>query len=91
MQVIGVDGIEVLQRDLEPPGACLFGGYERKCVTKRLDHGERCVSSASVKKETKKFTEDCLAGLRRAQELRPTIVGGTQRTVEATDPPGARS
>ncbi|NVB81704.1 MAG: Zn-dependent oligopeptidase [Kofleriaceae bacterium] len=37
-----------------------------------------------MKKETKRFTEECLAGLRRAQELRPAIVGGKTRTIEAT-------
>ena len=37
-----------------------------------------------MKKETKKFTDECLAGLKRAQELRPKIVAETQRTVEAT-------
>ncbi|HSD87282.1 MAG TPA: M3 family metallopeptidase [Kofleriaceae bacterium] len=38
-----------------------------------------------MKKETKRFTEECLAGLRRAQELRPAIIRATQaRTIEAT-------
>ncbi len=37
-----------------------------------------------MKKETKKFTDECLAGLSRAQQLRPTIVAGAQRTIEAT-------
>ncbi|HEY5926328.1 MAG TPA: M3 family metallopeptidase [Kofleriaceae bacterium] len=37
-----------------------------------------------MKKETKKFTEECLAGLKRAQQLRPEIIAGKQRTVDAT-------
>jgi len=37
-----------------------------------------------VKKETKKFTEECLAGLKRAQQLRPAIVAAKARTVEDT-------
>ena len=37
-----------------------------------------------MKKETKRFTEDCLAGLRRARELRPEIVAATPRTIEST-------
>jgi thimet oligopeptidase len=37
-----------------------------------------------VKKETKKFTEECLAGLKRAQQLRPEIVGNKPRTVDGT-------
>ena len=37
-----------------------------------------------MKKETKKFTDECLAGLSRAQQLRPTIVAGARRTIEAT-------
>jgi thimet oligopeptidase len=42
------------------------------------------VASTAVKKETKKFTEECLAGLKRAQQLRPEIVSAKQRTIEAT-------
>ncbi|HEU4616147.1 MAG TPA: M3 family metallopeptidase, partial [Kofleriaceae bacterium] len=37
-----------------------------------------------MKKETKKFADECLAGLRRAQQLRPAIVSATQRTVGGT-------
>jgi len=37
-----------------------------------------------VKKETKKFTEECLAGLKRAQQLRPQIVASTPRTIDTT-------
>src|ERR1043165_8278755 len=77
-------GIEVRQRDLQPRGGRTVGRYERKCVTKRLDHGDRCVSSPTVKKETKKFTDECLAGLRRAQELRPKLIGATARTIAGT-------
>jgi thimet oligopeptidase len=37
-----------------------------------------------VKKETKKFTEQCLAGLERAKQLRPQITGKAPRTIEGT-------
>jgi thimet oligopeptidase len=37
-----------------------------------------------VKKETKRFTDACLAGLGRAQARRPQIVAARERTVEAT-------
>ncbi|HEY5949650.1 MAG TPA: M3 family metallopeptidase [Kofleriaceae bacterium] len=37
-----------------------------------------------MKKETKRFSEECLAGLRRAQELRPQIVAATARTIQGT-------
>ncbi len=37
-----------------------------------------------MKKETKKFAEECLAGLKRAQQLRPQIISGKARTVDAT-------
>ncbi|HTL37622.1 MAG TPA: M3 family metallopeptidase, partial [Kofleriaceae bacterium] len=37
-----------------------------------------------MKKETKKFTDECLAGLRRAQELRPKLIGATARTIDGT-------
>jgi thimet oligopeptidase len=37
-----------------------------------------------VKKETKRFTEDCLAGLERAKMLRPKVVAAKARTVEGT-------
>src|SRR5262249_4791953 len=44
------------------------------------------VPSAAVKKEKKPeaFTAECLAGLRRAQELRPQVVAATARTVDGT-------
>jgi thimet oligopeptidase len=37
-----------------------------------------------VKKEMKRFAEECLAGLRRAQELRPTIISAAARTIDGT-------
>ncbi|HUS27138.1 MAG TPA: M3 family metallopeptidase [Kofleriaceae bacterium] len=37
-----------------------------------------------MKKETKRFTEECLAGLHRAQELRPQIIASTSRTIDGT-------
>ncbi|HEY5947040.1 MAG TPA: M3 family metallopeptidase, partial [Kofleriaceae bacterium] len=37
-----------------------------------------------MKKETKKFTDECLAGLKRAQQLRPEIIAGKSRTIEGT-------
>jgi len=37
-----------------------------------------------VKKETKRFTEDCLAGLERAKTLRPKVVAAKARTIEGT-------
>jgi len=37
-----------------------------------------------VKKETKRFTQECLAGLERARELRPQIIASKARTVDAT-------
>ena len=37
-----------------------------------------------VKKETKRFTEECLAGLERAKALRPTVVAAKARTIEGT-------
>ena len=36
-----------------------------------------------MKKETKRFTDECLAGLRRAQELRPAIISAG-RSIEGT-------
>jgi thimet oligopeptidase len=42
------------------------------------------VASTAVKKETKKFTEECLAGLKRARELRPEIISAKQRTIDTT-------
>jgi len=36
-----------------------------------------------VKKESKRFTEECLTGLTRAKQLRPVIVG-SPRTIDAT-------
>jgi len=36
-----------------------------------------------VKKETKRFSEECLAGLRRAKELRPTVISSA-RSIEQT-------
>ncbi len=37
-----------------------------------------------MKKETKKFTEECLAGLRRAEQLRPQIIGSSDRSIDGT-------
>jgi thimet oligopeptidase len=37
-----------------------------------------------VKKETKRFTEECLAGLDRAKQLRPKVIAAKARTVEGT-------
>jgi thimet oligopeptidase len=37
-----------------------------------------------VKKETKRFTEECLAGLERAKELRPKVIAEKARTIETT-------
>ncbi len=44
------------------------------------------LQSAAVakKKPAAQFTDDCLAGLQRAQALRPQIVAGAQRTVDGT-------
>jgi thimet oligopeptidase len=42
------------------------------------------VASTAVKKETKKFTAECLAGLERAKLLRPEIIAGKARTVDST-------
>jgi hypothetical protein len=47
-------------------------------------HDVNDVASSAVKKETKKFTDECLAGLKRAQQLRPEIVKNRPRTVEGT-------
>jgi thimet oligopeptidase len=47
-------------------------------------HDVNDVASTAVKKETKKFTEQCLAGLKRAQQLRPEITGKAARTIEGT-------
>src|SRR5690606_26429439 len=53
-----------------------------------LVHGANDVASTAVKKETKKFTDECLAGLKRAQELRPQITAKSAakapRTIEST-------
>lgn len=37
-----------------------------------------------VKKETKRFTEECLAGLERAKALRPKVVAAKARTIDGT-------
>jgi thimet oligopeptidase len=37
-----------------------------------------------VKKETKRFTDECLAGLERAKALRPAVIAAKARTVDAT-------
>jgi len=37
-----------------------------------------------VKKETKRFTEECLAGLERAKQLRPKVIAAKARTIEGT-------
>lgn len=37
-----------------------------------------------MKKDTKKFTEECLAGLRRAEQLRPQIIGSSERSIDGT-------
>ncbi len=37
-----------------------------------------------MKKETKRFTQDCLAGLERARALRPEILASSARTIDAT-------
>ncbi|HSN29745.1 MAG TPA: M3 family metallopeptidase, partial [Kofleriaceae bacterium] len=37
-----------------------------------------------MKKETKRFTEECLAGLERAKALRPKVVAAKARTIEGT-------
>jgi thimet oligopeptidase len=37
-----------------------------------------------VKKDTKKFTDECLAGLRRAEQLRPQIIGSSDRSIDGT-------
>jgi thimet oligopeptidase len=47
-------------------------------------HDVNDVASTAVKKETKKFTEECLAGLSRAKQLRPQITGKAARTIEGT-------
>src|SRR4030095_4742584 len=46
-------------------------------------HGNDDVPSRAVKKETKRFTEECLAGLGRAKLLRPAVVTSA-RTIDAT-------
>ena len=37
-----------------------------------------------MKKETKRFTEECLAGLERAKALRPKVVAAKTRTIDGT-------
>jgi thimet oligopeptidase len=37
-----------------------------------------------VKKETKRFTQECLAGLERARALRPQVIASTPRSIETT-------
>jgi thimet oligopeptidase len=37
-----------------------------------------------VKKETKRFTEECLAGLERAKALRPQVIAAKARTIAGT-------
>jgi thimet oligopeptidase len=37
-----------------------------------------------VKKETKRFTEECLAGLERAKALRPQVIAAKARTIDGT-------
>jgi thimet oligopeptidase len=37
-----------------------------------------------VKKDTKKFTDECLAGIRRAEQLRPQIIGSSDRSIDGT-------
>ncbi|MBV8756259.1 MAG: Zn-dependent oligopeptidase [Deltaproteobacteria bacterium] len=37
-----------------------------------------------MKKETKRFTEECLAGLERAKALRPKVIAAKARTIEGT-------
>ncbi len=37
-----------------------------------------------MKKEHKRFTQECLAGLERAKALRPAVIGATARTIEGT-------
>jgi thimet oligopeptidase len=41
-------------------------------------------SRAVKKKAVQSFAEDCLAGLRRAEQLRPQVIASTTRTVEGT-------
>ncbi|MGE5181173.1 MAG: M3 family metallopeptidase [Acidobacteriota bacterium] len=36
------------------------------------------------KKAAQSFADDCLAGLRRAQQLRPKVIAATERTIEGT-------
>jgi thimet oligopeptidase len=72
-------GIEIRHRDLDP---ARVGGDERKCVGELRDQSELCVPSTAVKKETKRFTQDCLAGLERARALRPEIIASPARTID---------
>ena len=37
-----------------------------------------------MKKETKRFTEECLAGLERAKALRPQVIAAKARTIDGT-------
>ncbi len=80
VQVIGVDGIEIAERDADP---ARIAGHEWQRITEHgrfFDHGADDVPSPAVKKESKKtadsFAAECLAGLDRAKQLRPQIIGG---------------
>src|SRR3569623_1336428 len=80
MQVVGMNGLKIGERDLEP---ARIAGHERQRIGERRNHADD-VPSTRVKKETKRFTEECLAGLERAKALRPKVVAAKTRTLDGT-------
>src|SRR3569623_2303911 len=80
MQVVGMNGLKIGVRDLEP---ARIAGHERQRIGERRNHADD-VPSTRVKKETKRFTEECLAGLERAKALRPKVVAAKTRTIDGT-------
>src|ERR1044071_5234446 len=82
--MIGVHAVEVAQRDREPGGAC-GRKRQRVCKVRDLVHRRTMLQSDPDVKKVERFTTQCLAGLRRAQALRPELITSARTVDEALD------
>src|ERR1043165_8431679 len=81
-QVIGVHGVEVAERGGEPGRVARDQGQGRAKLGDVVHGGSMLQSDPDVKK-VERFTTQCLAGVRRAEALRPQILSAP-RTVDET-------
>src|SRR3954470_8040919 len=83
VQVIGVHAVEVAERRRQPGR---IGGDQRQRIAelRNVVHCGTMLQLDTDVKKVERFTTQCLAGLRRAELLRPQIIAGAARTIDET-------